>query len=242
MKIGVFGRGRLGSAIASAASSDLAWQVGRGEVPSDPVDVLIDVSTASAVEAHLTMAIERNTPLVIGSTGWSIDDLSNRIGDRIAVLTAPNFSLTVVFLRRLVQLLGRFAMLEANADPYVVEHHQARKKDAPSGTARMLAETLIACCDKKTSWTLPPTDRPLRPEELCISSLRAGHTASSHVIGVDTPGETLELTHTARDLSPYAKGALQAAQFVIGRRGVFSMEDVARDCLDPLFDSKSAGS
>ena len=115
MKIGVFGRGRLGSAIASAASSDLAWQVGRGEVPSDPVDVLIDVSTASAVEAHLTMAIERNTPLVIGSTGWSIDDLSNRIGDRIAVLTAPNFSLTVVFLRRLVQLLGRFAMLEANA-------------------------------------------------------------------------------------------------------------------------------
>lgn len=242
MKIGLLGRGRLGTAIASAAGPGISWQAGRGPVPDAPVDVLIDVSAASAVEEHLDLALERKTPLVIGSTGWQLPDLAERVGDRIGVLTAPNFSLTVAFVRRLTAILGAFAELDPAADPYLVEHHQARKQDAPSGTARLLAETLLASCDKKSSWTLPPTDAPLRPDQLCISVLRAGHTASSHVVGVDMPGEVLEVVHTARDLSPYAAGALRAARFLMPRCGLFSMEDVARDSLDPLFEGMTAGS
>lgn len=243
LRLGVLGRGRLGTAVARAVAAGgapaqglaIAWQVGRGEVPAGPVDVLLDVSVGAAADAHLGLALGRRTPLVLGSTGWSLPDLRERVGARIGVVVAPNFSLTVAFVQRLTALLGRFAALDPAADPYLCEHHRAGKRDAPSGTAVLLAETLLANCPRKSTWTLPPADRPLRADELCVAALRAGHTSSSHVVGVDAPGEVIELVHTARDLSPYANGALQAARFVAGRTGVFAMADVAADRLDPLF-------
>lgn len=238
MKLGVFGRGRLGSALRQVAGDAIAWQIGRTELAmfdAPAVDVLVDVSIGAALDQHLEFALARRTPLVIGTTGWSMPELERRVGSRIGVLVAPNFSLTIAFLTRLVGLMGRYAMLDPAADVFIAEHHHARKKDAPSGTAKIFAQALLEQCPKKTRWTLAPAERALAQDELCVSVLRGGHTASSHDITVDTPGEAITLTHAARDLSPYARGALDAARWIRGRSGVFTMADVAAERLDPLF-------
>lgn len=235
MRIGVFGRGRLGSAVAESAGAYLVWQVGREAPPDEKVDAAIEASAAAAVPARLEWALATGTPLLIGTTGWSFPDLGARVGNRIGVLVAPNFSLTMALYARLSLVLARFAALDETWDPYLVEHHHARKHDAPSGTAKQLAATLLKGCPRKTEWTIPAMGAPLASHQLNVSSIRAGHTYSSHTVGLDAPGETLELIHAARSARPYAEGALRAAAWIQGRKGLFTMDDVARDLLDPLF-------
>jgi 4-hydroxy-tetrahydrodipicolinate reductase len=231
-RIGLFGRGRLGAAIAARAGDRLAWQVTRETPPRDRVDAAIEASSGAVVAERLAWALETGTPLVIGSTGWSIPDLPARVGDRIGVVTAPNFSLGVALLRRFTAVLGRFCALDAARDPYVIEHHHGRKHDAPSGTAKLLAETLLASCPRKRSWAL---GGPLRDDQLSVAVVRAGSTYSEHRVGADAPAEVVELVHRARSAAAFADGALAAAAWIRGRRGVFTMDDVAQSVLDPLF-------
>lgn len=235
MRIGVFGRGRLGSALAAEAGPDLLWQVGREAPPPQPVEAAIEASAAAAVPARLAWALATGTNLLIGTTGWDLPDLEARIGDRIGVIVAPNFSLTVALYARLSLVLARYSALGVDCDPYLVEHHHARKHDAPSGTARQLAATLMKGCPRKTEWVLPAIGQPLEPHQLNVSSIRAGHTYSSHTVGLDSPGEVVELHHAARSARPYAAGALVAARWLQGRKGLFRMDQVAAEVLDPLF-------
>jgi 4-hydroxy-tetrahydrodipicolinate reductase len=241
IRIGLFGAGKLGSAIAKAVEASdctLAWQVGRAAPPAGAVDCAVDASVGAALEAHLEWALEAGVPLVVASTGWSMPDLRSRVGERIGVLVAPNLSMTVALYARLAQVLARYAALEEMRDPYIVEHHHRAKLDAPSGTARMLAEKMIAELPSKERWVIPHGEGALKPTDLSVSSVRGGYVWSSHVVGLDTPGEALELVHRARDYSPYSAGALTAARWLVGRTGVFDMEAVASEVLDPLFTWK----
>ncbi len=232
-QIGLFGKGRLGAAIAQAAGPRLAWQVSRETPPADaPVAVAIEACTGAIVPQRLAWALETGTSLVIGSTGWDLPDLADRVGDRIGVVVAPNFSLTVALMRRLGLVLARFCALDPSRDPYLLEHHHARKKDAPSGTARLLAATILEGCPRKTGWAI---GGPLAPEQLAVAVLRAGTTYSEHTIGIDAPHEVLELHHASRSAGAYADGALCAADWIATRRGVHHMDEVASDVLDPLF-------
>ena len=231
LRIGLFGRGRLGSAIEAEAGDALSWQVDLGESPSGPVDVVIDASVAEAVEEHLAWALETGTDLVIGATGWVMPDLETRVAGRIGVLVSSNFSLTVALMARLSTVLGRFAALDPARDPYVMEHHHRLKADAPSGTAKTLAAAVMAGCPRKTEWTLATP----APHQLSVGVLRAGAEFGTHTVGLDAPAEVLELTHKARSRAPFAQGALQAARWLHGRKGVFTMDDLATDLLDPMF-------
>lgn len=231
-RIGLFGRGRLGSAIAAAAGGRLAWQVTREAPPAARVDVAIDAAAGAAVPSHLDWALRTGTPLVIGATAWDIPDLADRVGDRIGVVVAPNFSLAVLLLRRFATVLGRFCALDEARDPFVIEHHQAKKHDAPSGTAKHLAETLLAACPRKTGWAV---GGPLQPQQLSVGVVRAGTTYSTHVLGFDHPAETFEVQHMARSPAAFAAGALAAADWIQDRKGVHGMDAVAAAVLDPLF-------
>jgi 4-hydroxy-tetrahydrodipicolinate reductase len=235
MRLGLFGRGRLGSAIAQEAGDALAWQVGRTGSADSPVDVAIDASIADAVEAHLEWAIAAKTNLVIGVTGWRIPKLREHIGDQIGALVASNFSLTVALMERFSLIMGRFAQLDPNRDLYLMEHHHKLKVDAPSGTAKTLATALMKGCPRKHEWTIAGT-APLQAHQLSVGVIRSGAEFGTHSVGIDAPSEILELTHTARSRAPFAQGAIFAARWLQGRKGLFSMEDVARDVLDPLFD------
>ena len=235
MRLGLFGRGRLGSAILAAAQRqtdlDIIWSVDRGEVPSGAVDAAIDASVAQAVAGHLAWALETGTPFVIGTTGWEIPDLQARVADRIGVLTASNFSLTVALMARLSLVVGRYAQLEPSRDPYVFEHHHRLKADAPSGTAKTLAAAVMQGCPRKSEWVLGAAE----PHQLNIGVLRAGSEFGLHTVGIDTPSETLEITHHARSREPFAEGALAAARWIQGRKGLFTMDHLAAAILNPLF-------
>ena len=237
-RIGLFGAGRLGSGLAEALGDQVAWQVTREAPPHADVDVVVEVSHGDAVAGRLDWALEHRRPLVIGSTDWRIDDLRERVEDRIGVVVAPNFSLGVALLRRLTGVLGRFANLDPSYDPYVFEHHRGGKRDAPSGTARILADALLAGCTRKTAWRL---DGPLGEHELGVGVLRAGHTYSEHRVGVDAPDEVLEIRHTARNVRAFAAGVRAAAAWILGRHGVFTMDDVAASVVDPLFEGAAGG-
>jgi 4-hydroxy-tetrahydrodipicolinate reductase len=236
MRLGLFGRGRLGSAIQAAAERqediEIIWSVDQGETPSSRADVAIDASVSEAVEGHLDWALATGTPFVIGTTGWDIPDLEARVADRIGVLTASNFSLTVALMARLSLVLGRYAQLDASRDPYLFEHHHRLKADAPSGTARTLAAAVMQGCPRKTAWSL---DSAL-PHQLNIGVLRAGSEFGLHTVGLDAPSETLEITHHARSRAPFAEGALAAARWLQGHKGLFTMEHLAAAILNPLFE------
>ena len=234
MRIGIFGQGRLGSAIAEAAQAapdlELVWAL---DGPGEPVavDLAFDASTAAAVPGHVRWALATGTDLVIGTTGWALPDLEALVGDRIGVLTAANFSLAVALMARLAMVLGRFAALDAELDPYLLEHHHHLKTDAPSGTARRLAEAVLAGCPRKTEWTLGTP----APHQLNIAVIRAGANFGQHTVGLDGPAETLHLTHQARSRAVFAQGALRAARWLHGRKGLHTFDACAREALDPIF-------
>jgi 4-hydroxy-tetrahydrodipicolinate reductase len=236
MKVGIFGRGRLASAIATLGGDSVVWTLGRQEAPprDTAVDAVIDASVGSAVEKHLDWAVENEVNLIIGATGWSMPDLKERVEDAIGVVVAPNFSLSVALYARLSLVMARFAALDPGRDPYVVEHHHARKKDAPSGTAKLLANVILKGCPRKTEWTLQGPGE-IKDHQLSVSAIRAGHTYSSHIVGIDAPAETLELHHASRSAMAYADGALRVAAWVQGRKGVFTMDQFSEETLDPLF-------
>ena len=239
IRIGLFGSGRLGQAIAAHLGDRLAWQVTREEPPHANVDAIIEASSGSQVPARLDWALKHKVALVVGSTGWEIADLEERVGNDIGVVTAPNFSLGVALLRRLSLVMARFSSRSETLDPYIVEHHQANKHDAPSGTAKLLAATILDGCTRKDNWRI---GGPLQPNELSVAVMRSGHTYSEHRVGIDAPAEVLEMRHTARSPMAFADGALAAASWIQGKTGVFTMDDVSAAVLDPLFTGLEGGS
>jgi 4-hydroxy-tetrahydrodipicolinate reductase len=234
LRLGLLGRGRLGSAIRAAAEAEprvkLIWQIGRETPPADPVDVAIDASHADAVAGHLDWALAHGIALVIGVTGWQQGDLAAKVGQRCGVMVAPNFSLTVALLGRLSLILGRYATL-TGGDPYLIEHHHRAKADAPSGTALRLAAQIMLGCPRKREAVLGSP----RPEQLSIGVVRAGSEFGMHLVGVDWPEEVVELRHTARSRAVFGTGAVRAALWLHGKRGLFHFDDLAAELLDPLF-------
>lgn len=228
LQIGIFGRGRLGSAIVAAAGQtedlQVAWQTGR-EAPGDlrPVDVALEVSHPDAVAGRVEWARGTGTDLVIGTTGW--DPAGALAGasqsPAIGILTAPNFSLTVALLRRLSLALGGYAAL-SGADLAVSEVHHTRKVDAPSGTALLLRDTLA-------------TGAAREPATVQTTSLRLGEVVGRHDVHLTSARESITLTHEAHTRDVFAQGALTAARWLHGRRGTFTFDDLAAEVLDPLF-------
>ena len=237
--LGLFGRGRLATAIVEAApvaGIDLCWQGGRGESPwpscdrpaaeIDPViDVVIDASVGEAVPAHLDLCLARGLPLVVAATGWEIPDLGHRVAERGAVLVAPNGSLTLALMRRFATILGAWAQQVPGGEGFLYDHHHSAKRDAPSGTARAL----------DAAWR-----RGAQGSSPQLACLRAGHEIGTHALGFDAPGEVFEIRHRARSRALFADGLLQAAVWLHrrwseGHRGLYTLDDVASAALDPLF-------
>lgn len=241
LRVGIFGRGRLGSAVLENAkdskSLTVAWALGRGYAPRSPVDVVLDASHADAVRDHVEWAVRTGSDLVIGTSGWSIPDLAEIVEDRIGVLTAPNFSLAAALLRRLALVLARFASSYPEADLGITEKHHNKKADAPSGTAKSLAAALVEGCPRYTGWSLAPAS----PGKVSVASLRTGYEVGFHEVLLDAPSETMTLTHEARSRDLFARGALEALRWIRGRKGVYSFDDMAAELLDPLFRMECEG-
>ncbi|MFZ4616208.1 MAG: aspartate kinase [Rectinemataceae bacterium] len=244
LRVGVFGRGRLGSAVASLvqreAGMSLAWCIGRSAPPDTDVDVVLDVSAAAAVPQHLEWALATKVDLVIGATGWDRGLLFDRPAAveeaGIGILVAPNFSLAVAFMRRAAMALGRLAELDSEAELGVVERHHGGKADAPSGTAKLLAAALAEGCQRYSGWGQG------KAEEGCINvaSLRSGREIGYHELRFEAASETIVLSHEAKSRDIFARGALRAIAWIHGRHGIFTFDDMATKVIDPLFEKAVA--
>jgi len=178
------------------------------------VDVAIDFSTPDSVAANVVALASRGINIVVGTTGWAAEEprLRAMVAEAgVGIVVAPNFSTGVVIFESIVQRAAALFAGQGDVGAFLHEAHHAAKKDAPSGTALML----------KRAMESGGYDRPID-----VSSTRAGYIPGTHTIGFDGPAETVTLTHTARDRTAFARGALVAAQWVKGRRGWFTMRDV----------------
>jgi len=178
------------------------------------VDVAIDFSTADSITTNLPVLARRGINLVVGTTGWAQHEAGLRqvVSDsRIGVVAAPNFSTGVVLFDAIAAHAARLFAAQAEFGAFVHEAHHAAKKDAPSGTALLLKRSM---------------EQAGFPRPIDVAATRAGFIPGTHTIGFDGPAETVTLTHTARDRTAFARGALGAAKWVQGKRGWFTMRDV----------------
>jgi 4-hydroxy-tetrahydrodipicolinate reductase len=178
------------------------------------VDVAVDFSVAAAVPRNLPLLARRGINVVLGTTGWTAvePDLRRLVVETgIGVLAAANFSLGLNVFQLVVQEAARRFAKHSSFDAWIHELHHAAKRDAPSGTALQL----------KAAMTQAGYDR-----RIDVSSSRVGSIPGTHEVGFDGPADTVTLTHTVRDRAVFARGALQAANWIIGKRGWFTMKDM----------------
>ncbi len=236
--------GRMGRAIAAAAEAagtPLAGGVGRqgalfgghGDAPAlaRAATVLIDFSTPAALAAHLDAAVAAGTPILIGITGLDAGHhaLIDAAAARIAVLQAANTSLGVNLLAHLVEEAAR--RLGPDWDIEIVEMHHRHKVDAPSGTALLLGQAAAA----GRAGALPDLMRSGRDGitgareagTIGFAALRGGSVAGDHQVILAAEGERIELGHRAESRAIFARGALKAAAWLVGRpAGRYAMGDV----------------
>jgi 4-hydroxy-tetrahydrodipicolinate reductase len=223
MRLLLVGHGRMGklveelapdygAAIAGVVTSREAERALR-EGDFGPVDVAVDFTLADAVPRNLRLLAERGLNVVIGTTGWAAHESEMRevvTKTRIGVLVAANFSLGMNLFQLAVEdAAQRFAPHQAYG-AWIHELHHAAKKDAPSGTALQL----------KTGMERAGYTRPID-----VSSTRAGSIPGTHTVGFDGPADTVTFTHAVRDRAVFARGALEAARWLKGRHGWFTMRD-----------------
>jgi 4-hydroxy-tetrahydrodipicolinate reductase len=231
------GNGRLGQAIVLIAKASGAYEVsisGRKAEPREHEaawDVAIDVSQPQGSMAIAARCAADGVPLVIGTTGHSTDQLGELHADaaRIAVLLTPNFSVGVNLL---FWLTGKTSeILGPEYDAEIVEMHHRLKKDSPSGTAKRLGEIIAGTrslrFDKASRHGREGLVGERTRNEIGVHALRGGDIVGEHTVYFAGSGERIELTHRASSRDTFAKGALRAADWLLGKpAGWYEMRDV----------------
>jgi 4-hydroxy-tetrahydrodipicolinate reductase len=224
MRVLLVGHGRMGQLVETLAAEYEAVVAGvvtsrdaaraLAERDFGPVDVAIDFTVADAVARNLPLLARRGVNVVVGTTGWAAHEKEMRetVADTgIGVLVAANFSLGMNIFQLVVEDAARRFGKHPSFGAWIHELHHAAKKDAPSGTALQL----------KTGMARAGYDRPVQ-----VSSVRVGSIPGTHEVGFDGPSDTITLTHTVRDRAVFARGALEAARWLVGKHGWFTMRDL----------------
>lgn len=230
MKLALIGYGAMGQLVASLAraagdeigatltSKDSARSIDEMAALLRGHDVAIDFSIGSAVVTHLEACMQAGVPLVQGTTGWKDHEPDARriVGERKgAMVYGANFSIGVNVFYRIVEQAARLFGGLDQYEVFIEEQHHSRKLDAPSGTALKL-KSLMA---EYIEGPIP------------IASTRAGHIPGTHRVGFDSGADQVLLTHMARSRQGFAAGALLAARWIVGRKGVFEFSEVIDEIL-----------
>lgn len=213
--------GRMGQAIQQLANSfevDIIAAIGRHDssAPWDNVDLAIDFSAPSATLPLAKQAAKHQKPLVLGTTGHSKNEehAIRSLASEIPILWASNFSIGMNILFAMTEHMASLVPLEFQAE--IIELHHAFKKDAPSGSASTLAKIIHTTRNHE-----PKT------QDTPIHSLRLGDSTGEHTVLFAGPGERLEISHKSTDRAIFARGALKAAHWILGKpAGLYCMRDV----------------
>jgi 4-hydroxy-tetrahydrodipicolinate reductase len=223
--VAIIGDGKMGQAVRQLAI-DKGWKVtaivgerenagGKGIDARSlgKPDVAVEFTQPDAAVGNITACLRAGVPIVAGTTGWydslpAVTRIANETGTPL--LWSPNFSLGVNVLIELARYAGTMMRSLEDFDAHIVEMHHSKKKDAPSGTAIVIAKAA--------------SDALGRP--IPTTSVRTGSVPGTHELIFDGAFEQLSLMHLARDRRVFAEGALTAADWLIGKKGVFTMRDV----------------
>jgi 4-hydroxy-tetrahydrodipicolinate reductase len=198
--------------------------------PDPAFDVAIEFTTPSAVGDNIRKLAKLGKPMVIGTTGWldQLDDIRSSIeGDGGRLVYASNFSIGVNIFFGLVNEAARRMNSQPMFDAAIHEIHHVGKADSPSGTALSLAQILLDGLERKTEMLTETSHGRIAPHQLHVSSQRLGATIGTHTVTFDSPADTIELTHRARNRDGFAIGALVAARWIVGQPpGIYRFEDL----------------
>ena len=229
MNIALLGYGKMGKAIEEVALERghqivLKVDIDQKEYDFSRVDLAIDFSDPTAAYQNIYKCIENDIPVVSGTTGWlsrydEIVDFCNQ--KKGAFIYASNFSVGVNLFFNLNTYLSKIMKNISGYGVEMEEVHHIHKLDAPSGTAITLAESIIDNSDK-TKWDLNKE----KENDLYIKVKREGEVPGTHFITYTSAVDSIEIKHTAFNRGGFALGAVVAAEWLLGKEGIFSMKDV----------------
>ena len=233
MKIALIGYGKMGHELEKAALAQGHVIVATVDNPQEwterqdllkQADIAIEFSQPDQAFANINRCFDLRLPVVVGTTAWydRLDEVKKRcLEEGQALFYAPNFSIGMNIMFLLNKQLARFA------DQYhyrisLAETHHIHKLDKPSGTAAKLANDIIAESSRYQSWSISD---PYPADCLPIEVTREGEVFGIHSVIAESPADRITLTHEAFSREGLAQGALAAAQFLLGKKGVYTMED-----------------
>lgn len=234
MNIALLGYGRMGKeveAIARERGHEIVLIVDKqnaNEITAENLskaDVAIDFSLPEVAYANISVCFDAHIPVVTGTTGWQerIQEVHARAEkEEQTFLYASNFSLGVNLFFAMSAKLARMMKDFSMYIPSIEETHHIHKKDAPSGTAITLAETVLPYMLQKNGWSLEGKDN----KALAIRAFREGEVTGNHQLLYDSAFDTLKLEHNAKSRKGFAMGALLAAEYVHNKKGIFTMKEV----------------
>lgn len=234
MRIALLGYGKMGKAIETIAlerGHSISARISSANlndwnyVDLSNTDVAIEFSRPESVLENISNCLDKGIPLVVGTTGWydHIESIKATVlSKESSFLYASNFSIGVNIFFKLNQW---FSSVMASYDQYrpsITETHHIHKLDAPSGTAITLANDLLKNYPKYSSWILDNEDR----HKLTITALRVDEVPGTHIISYKSENDVIDLTHTAKSRKGFAHGAVIASEWLLGKKGFFTMNDV----------------
>lgn len=237
MKVAVVGYGRMGREVESVLQErgHEPLVVKHGSQYPSGCAVGIDFTRAGEVAGNVAAALRAESRYVVGTTGW--DNRAAEVRDLVQAhhggfVHAANFAIGVNLFYRIAReaadLLSRFPAY----DPYVLERHHRLKKDAPSGTAKVLGEILEAAKGPRLR-AVTSFAGSIPEDAFHVASVRAGGVIGEHTVGFDSGSEEILLEHRARSRRTFAEGAVLAAEWIATRTGFYRFDEVLDDLLPP---------
>lgn len=226
IKIALLGYGQMGKMIESISKKhgcevvERYWDVKPLRPDEETrkalkdLHVMIDFSIPEAVMENILSCANMSINMVVGTTGWSdrLDEVKQIVKkSHIGLVYASNFSLGVNLYYKIVEEAGRLFKSFDHYDPFIEESHHKKKKDAPSGTAKVLKNMI---------------QKQMGYKEIPVTSVRAGYIPGIHTVSFDSEDDTIRIQHVARNRAGFAEGALLAARWITGRRGLYEFRDV----------------
>ena len=234
MKLGLFGYGKMGKAIEQIAEKqgmEIVWRIRRDDTPTPALlreaDVIIDFTRPEVAFDNVILCLQAGVPVVSGTTGW-LERLPEArqfcLKHGGALLWASNFSVGVNLFFALNQRLAQLMDTRPEYAAALTETHHIHKLDAPSGTALTLVNELIENVDRYAGWSLDPAAPAA--DEVPITAIREGEVPGTHLVRWQSAVDEISIEHKAHSRAGFAAGAVLAAQWLAGRKGVFGMGDV----------------
>ena len=241
MKFALIGYGKMGKAIEQVITDqnkgdEIVLRIGEDNlheltvVNLQKADVAIEFTRPDAAIDNIYLCFKANIPVVVGTTAWldRLDEVKTKCADyHGGLFYAPNFSIGVNIFFEINRRLAAIMDAQPQYDVAVEEMHHTEKLDAPSGTAIHTAEVIIDRLSRKSKWVLADPSADLdTPKSLLITAKREPHVPGTHVVTYSSSVDEIQVIHQAKTRRGFAEGAVMAARWMAGRRGVYEMKDL----------------